>query len=190
MRTFWLLSGTIFLCASVPASADPARDALAEITKCADIADAAERLKCFDAATVGAKTALAAPPPAAPAAPVQQASVQTEEKEEEGGVLSWFGLSRPVTKSEDFGKPSKPVGPKEITEISAGVLEFAKNPLGRSIFILDNGQIWKQIDGDNTEVAEPKRGEAMKVSIETAVFGSYALRIEGRRGIVKVRRLK
>jgi hypothetical protein len=35
--------------------ADPARDALAEVARCADIADAAERLKCFDAAMARVK---------------------------------------------------------------------------------------------------------------------------------------
>ncbi len=186
MRIFWLLSGIMLL--SGPAQADSIRDALADMAKCADIASSAERLQCFDTAAAGAKTALSAPA----AAPVQQqAAVQTEEKDEGGGVLSWFGLSRPVTKSEEFGKPPAPVaGPKEITEISAGVLELAKNAYGRSIFILDNGQVWKQIDGDQTEVDDPKSGETMKVSIETAIFGSYALRIEGHRGIVKVRRIK
>ena len=44
-----------------PARADATRDALLEIAKCADIADSSERLKCFDAAVPGAKSALAAP---------------------------------------------------------------------------------------------------------------------------------
>jgi len=187
MRTFWLLSAAVLI--AVPAQADPARDALSEIAKCAEIADAAERLKCFDAAVGGARSALAAPPPAQP--PVQQAAVKTEE-EEEGGVLAWFGLSKPATKPEEFGRPPQPVaeGPKEITEISASVLELAKNAYGRSLFVLDNGQVWKQIDGDQTDVRDVAKGETMKVTIEKAVFGSYALSIEGRRGIVKVRRVK
>src|SRR6185436_12310831 len=134
MRTFWLLSAAALI--SLPAHADPARDALAAISRCADIASAAERLQCFDGAVSGAKTALAAPPP------VQEAAAQTTQpaEEEGGGVLGWFGLSRPVTKQEDFGKPPVPTGPKEISEISATVLEFAKNAYGRSLFILDNGQ--------------------------------------------------
>lgn len=187
MRIFWFLSAAVLI--AVPAQADPARDALSEIAKCADIADGTERLKCFDAAVGGAKSALAAPPPAQ--APVQKAAVETKE-EEEGGVLAWFGLSKPATKPEEFGRPPQLVaeGPKEITEISAGVLELAKNAYGRSLFVLDNGQVWKQIDGDTTEVRDPAKGETMKVTIEKAVLGSYALRVDGRRGIVKVRRVK
>lgn len=186
MRFFWLLAAAAVVAA--PAQADPARDALAQVAKCADIAAAVERLQCYDTAAQTAKTALNTPAPA----PVQrQAAVQTEE-EDGGGVLEWFGLSRPVTKTEDFGKPPEPVkeGPKEIKEISAGVLELAKNAYGRSIFILDNGQVWKQIDGDQTEVRDPSRDEQLKVTIGTGLFGSYTLKIEGRTGIVKVRRVK
>jgi hypothetical protein len=184
MRSFYLLAAALI--AVAPAQADSARDALAQVAKCADVAAATERLQCYDAAAAVAKTAMSAP---AEAQPVRQAAVQTEQ-EEEGGVLEWFGLSRPVTKTEDFGKPPVPVGPKEIKEISAGVLEFAKSAYGRSIFILDNGQVWKQVDGDLTEVRDPSKGETMKVSIETGMFGSYNLRIEGRTGLVKVRRVK
>ena len=50
--------------------------------------------------------------------------------------------------------------------------------------------MWKQIDGDLTEVRDPSRNEKLKVSIESGMFGSYSLTIEGRTGIVKVRRVK
>lgn len=185
MRIFWLLAAAVVI--SMPAQADPARDALAEIAKCSDIPAAADRLQCYDAAAQGAKTAMSTP---APATVERQAAAQPAQEEEGGGVLSWFGLERPVTKTEDFGKPPVPTGPKEIQQISANVLEFAKNPYGRSLFILDNGQVWKQIDGDQTEVRDPSKGETMKVSIETGMFGSYSLKVEGRTGIVKVRRVK
>lgn len=182
MRAVLVLSAAVLL--AIPVQADPARDALAEVAKCADIAVAAERLACFDKASATAKTALAT-------APVQQAAVETEE--EEGGVLRWFGLAerKPVTKAEDFGKP--PVimeGPKEVTEISATVVEFAKNAYGRSLFILDNGQVWKQVDGDDFEIRAPRKDEVLKVTIEKALMGSFSLTIDGRNGLVKVRRVK
>ena len=186
MRFFWLLAAVVLVAA--PAQADPAHDALAKVAKCADIAAAVERLQCYDTAAADAKTAMSAP---VEAVPLQQASAE----EDEGGVLEWFGLGqkKPVTKPEEFGKPPVPMaasGPKEITEISSSVVELAKNAYGRSIFILDNGQVWKQVDGDTTEVRDPSKGETMKVTIEKAVFGSFSLSIDGRRGIVKVRRIK
>lgn len=185
MRFFCLLA--VGVLAAAPAQAQSARDVLSEVAKCADIAAAKERLECYDAVAGKAKTVMTAP---AEAVPVRQAAAQPAKEEDEGGVLEWFGLSRPVTKEDDFGKPPVPTGPKEIKEITSGVLELAKNPYGRSIFILDNGQVWKQIDGDLTEVRDPSRNEKLKVSIESGMFGSYSLTIEGRTGIVKVRRVK
>jgi hypothetical protein len=185
MRFFWLLAAAVVVAA--PAQADPARDALAEIAKCSDIPAAADRLQCYDAAAQGAKTAMSTP---APVVERQVAAQPGQEEEEGGGVLSWFGLERPVTKTEDFGKPPVPTGPKEIKQISANVIEFAKNAYGRSIFILDNGQVWKQVDGDLTEVRDPSKSETMKVTIETGMFGSYSLKVSDRTGIVKVRRVK
>ena len=99
------------------------------------------------------------------------------------------GLANPPTQAEGFGKPPPP-RPDEITQIRATVLELARTARGRAIFILDNGQTWRQIDGDDTEVRELLPGKTMKVTIATGIFNSYNLTIEGRNGLIKVRRLK
>lgn len=104
-----------------------------------------------------------------------------------------FGLPpprKPVTKAEDFGKPPPPPRPPEIREISATVLEFARTARGRALFVLDNGQTWRQIDADGMRVDEPRPGEAMKVTIALGALESYNLAIDGRNGSVKVRRVK
>ena len=169
----------ITLLAASHAHADATRDALVEIAKCADITDSVERLKCFDAAVPRAKSALTAPP---------------EKAKDEGGILQWFGFPRPdkpVVKTEDFGKPPVPIDvPKEITEITSTVLEFAKTPRGKAVFILDNGQVWRQLDADSTNVLEPPSGTKMKVTIEMGFLNSYNLTIDGRNGLIKVTRLK
>jgi hypothetical protein len=176
MRIHLLLAFALFVAG--PACADATRDALAEIAKCADIADSSERLKCFDAAVPHAKSALTAPAP------------QDAEKR---GLLEWFGFARPskaVTKPEDFGIPAPEPGAGEITEIAATVVEFAKTARGRSIFILDNGQVWRQLDADGTDIPYPRSGTTMKVTIETGWLGSYNLTIAGRNGLTKVFRMK
>src|SRR6267143_4774409 len=99
------------------------------------------------------------------------------------------GLANPPAKAEGFGKPPPP-RPDEVTQIGATVLELAKTARGRAVFILDNGQTWRQIDGDDTDVREPPPGKTMKVTIATGIFNSYNLTIEGRNGLIKVRRLK
>jgi hypothetical protein len=171
-----LLSVALALAAG-SALADATRDALAELAKCADIADSAERLKCFDAAVPRAKSALAAPAPA-PEAPGRS-------------LLEWFGFSRPpppVTKPEEFGKPAPE--PAELSEIRSDVIEYAKTLRGKALFVLDNGQVWRQLDSDGTVVLDPPQGKTMKVVIERGFLGSYNLTIEGRNGLIKVTRLK
>jgi hypothetical protein len=98
-------------------------------------------------------------------------------------------LANPPAKAEGFGKPPPP-RPDEVAQISATVLELAKTARGRAVFILDNGQTWRQIDGDDTDVREPLPGKTMKVTIAAALLNSYSLTIEGRNGLIKVRRLK
>jgi hypothetical protein len=178
MRKFalLLLATCAALVAGAPARADAVRDALVELAKCADIVDAAERLKCFDAAAPRAKSALAAP---------------AEKGKEPTVTVENFGLPlppKPVLKAEEFGKP--PPEPQGITEITVGVLEFAKTPYGKAVFILDNGQVWRQLDADSTNVLPAPPGTKMKVTVEVGFFGGYNLTIEGRNGLIKVTRLK
>jgi len=99
------------------------------------------------------------------------------------------GLANPPALAEGFGKPPPPRADK-IIQISATVLELAKTARGRAIFVLDNGQTWRQLDADDTDVREPPAGKSMKVTIATGIFNSYNLTIEGRNGLIKVRRLK
>jgi hypothetical protein len=154
------------------------RDVVTDMVKCADIQDPPKRLECFDAAAVRARGALAAPPPPPP---------QTKEK----SLMDWFGFSKspPVTRPEDFGKAPEP-GPNEVTQVSSNVLEFAKTVRGKAVFILENGQVWRQIEGDSTVVQPPAPGTTMKVTIETGFLSSYNLTILGQGGIIKVNRLK
>jgi hypothetical protein len=169
------------LCAAAAAvHADPARDALQAVAKCAEITDSAARLACYDAAAPTVKSALGAPAPQA--------------KEREKSLLDWFGLSkpeRPATKPEEFGKPPPAAKePEEITQITASVVELAKTARGKALFVLDNGQVWRQLDADGTEVAFPEPGKTLKVTIEIGFLGSYNLNVEGRNGLIKVTRLK
>ena len=176
MRFFAAILVPLFIAA--PAHADPARDALAEVAKCVDIADSAERLKCFDRAAALAKTALA--PPSRPTG-------------ETRSFLDWFGFSKPPAPpktAEEFGKPAPPPDADGITSVTSSVLEFARTSRGLSVFILENGQIWRQLEGDTSVVRDPAPGAPMKVTIENGFLGSYNLTIEGRHGLIKVTRLK
>jgi hypothetical protein len=89
---------------------------------------------------------------------------------------------------QDFGSPVAP--PVELAQITAVVREFFKTPHGGAVFVLDNGQTWRQLESDNVAVREPDPGKALNVTISRGLFGSYNLAIEGRNRVVKVRRLQ
>ena len=185
-----VLSFAVCAVAALPAMATPAADALTAVAKCADISGTAERLQCFDSAAVGAKHVL-------DDARRQALADQKPDPESEGGLLAWFGFTpeeKPVTKPEDFGQnisvAPKADAPREITEIQSKVLEFAQNAHGKSIFVLENGQVWRQIDGDTTELYYREKDGPMQVKIEKGMLGSFSLSILGKSGSVKVHRVK
>jgi hypothetical protein len=93
-----------------------------------------------------------------------------------------------IPRAEDFGKP--PPRPPEVDQVVATVRELSKTVRGRALFVLDNGQTWRQLEGDDAQVLEPPAGAVLKVTIARGVFGSYNLSIEGRNGMVRVRRIE
>jgi hypothetical protein len=93
-----------------------------------------------------------------------------------------------VPKPADFGRPAARV--PEPAQIVAHVRQVSKTVRGRAIFELDNGQVWRQIDSDDSDIREPAPGAMLKVTIEHGLLDSYNLTIEGRNGLVKVRRIQ
>ena len=179
MRPSAVLFLPLFLASVAHGQTTPsAQEALAEVAKCADVTDGVDRLKCYDRAAAMAKSALAAAP-----------KVAAEKK----SWLDWFGFSKPPSPpqtTEEFGKGAPPAPQGEVTQVTSNVLEFAKTSRGEAVFILENGQIWRQLSGDSTNVKDPPPGTTMRVTIENGVFGSYNLIVEGRNTMVKVTRLK
>lgn len=93
-----------------------------------------------------------------------------------------------VPSPQDFGRPAPQ--PAEVARISAVVREFSKTARGRAVFVLDNGQTWRQLDGDDVRVMDPDPGGVLRVTIEHGALGSYNLVIEGRNGMIRVRRIE
>jgi len=87
-------------------------------------------------------------------------------------------------------KPEPPAGaPEEDQEIRAIVMQVEFSKTQRFIVTLDNGQVWRQIEGDVTRAHFHKSGDAVTVS--HGVFGSYVLVIDGHNlGMFKVHRVR
>lgn len=161
---------------------------------CAAKPDSAARLACFDAiaAKLQSGEAIAAAPaavtpaatpvvPAAPAAPVS-APAPAPAVTPAAPPEARFG-------AETLAKESQKAAgqPEQIDEIHAVISQLAFAANGRAIVTLENGQVWRQIDGD-TSPFRGKQGE--KATIERSLFGSYSLTVEGHNMLIKVNRVR
>jgi hypothetical protein len=184
--------------AAPPPSPIAPQDVLEAIGRCAAITDNTARLSCYDALTPRVKDALAAPPEALP-------GNRTPTAEEE---RSWFGFdlsslfgaspSQQTTPAQ-FGSDRLPsvhaqeqTAAAEVDTITAGVTEVSFTPFGRFIVFLDNGQVWRQIEGD-TDLATfsfRKPAKDNKVMISRGLIGSYNLSINDSNRTFKVTRVK
>jgi hypothetical protein len=180
---------------NVAAWAGPRDDALEAVGRCAGVTDAQARLACYDAAAPRLKQALGTPPTSLDHAP-------TKAEQE-----SWFGFdlgdlfgggsSAPST-PEQFGKERTVEAQAEraveeqrgIDSISAGVTEFAYTPFGQFIVFLDNGQVWRQLQGDADRAHFKSNARDNRVTVSRGALGSYNLSINGSGKIYKVTRVK
>lgn len=186
-----VLTGFLLLGLAVPAQAEEFGDVLRAMDQCSVISDKDQRLACYDQVSPQVKAAIARLPRTAP-------PTEAEQK-------SWFGFdfgdifgSTPnqQTSPDKFGSdrlPTPPPAPGEtappapIESIGAKVAEFAYTPFGKFIVFLDDGQVWRQLEGDSDK-ANFRKGDT--VTISRGFIGSYNLSIDGSAKMFKVKRVK
>jgi hypothetical protein len=165
-------------------------DVSAGLSRCLAMGDAQARLACYDdlarsvapplthvAAPVAPTPPVVAPPP--PQATFGQPDQATQTTPEQFGSESLPRQEAP-----------KPEAPKEIDSIAATVTEYAKNPFGKFIVFLDNGQVWRQLQGDSGEARFNRKPSDNKVRIERGLLGSYTLLLNDSAKTFKVERIK
>ena len=185
-----LVSSLIFVTTGSLASE---RDTVLEaMGRCAAIADGQQRLACYDKVAPRLKQALATPPTSLDHEP-------TKSEQE-----SWFGFdigdlfgggSAAPTTPEQFGKERtqehKEVREREeIDSISAGVTEVAFTPFGQFIVFLDNGQVWRQLQGEPERAHFRSNAKENRITISRGALGSYNLKLNDSVKIYKVTRVK
>lgn len=195
-----LLVAAIFSCG--PALAGPKEDVLHDFSLCADIGNDASRLACFDSLTQRVK-ALVPRPAVAPAPNVASAPPPApSRKEQESGFGHDMGsqaatMPSQQTTPEQFGSDRLPPPPQEsanapaeLDKITAGVSDVAFTPFGKFIVFLDNGQIWRQLEGDSGHAHFRKNPKSNKVTISRGLLGSYNLTVNDSNALFKVTRVK
>jgi len=183
------------LCALPCGAAEP----LAGILACRALTDAAARLVCFDRETAalasGSAAALTAAPAtaapltavpatAAPATAVPPAAAQATAatsaaaRAHPAPVLDAqqsFGLSGSAIAANEEASGARP--PK-VSKIESRVVALALTGNGRTLFTLDNKQVWRQLESEGDMLA--KLGDTATIS--RGLLGSYWLQLKNGRG--------
>ena len=185
-----LLFAAALCLAPVLAQAAPRDTLLNALGQCAALTEAPARLACYDKLAPQFQLAAQAAAPA----PVTKAQKE-----------SWFGLDifgggedKPQTTPQQFGEERVEKTPEqaeeakkeEVQSISARLTDYARNPFGKFIVFLDNGQVWAQLTGDTGKAQFAKSAKDNVVHIERAFMGSYSMTISGNVKLFKVRRIK
>jgi len=176
--------------------ATPRDEVLESLQKCASVTDDKARLACYDGLVRPAQAALARPPEP------QEATHPPTQQEQK----SWFGFDlsglfgaspSQQTTPQQFGKENLPatkekeeVAAAEVDSITANVTEYAFTPFGKFIVFLDNGQIWRQLQGDSDHAMFNKVAKDNKVVIQRGFIGSYNMTLNDSSRVYKVERIK
>lgn len=185
-----------FVFAASGALAGARDDVIAAMGKCATLTDDKARLACYDALSPQVKEALGSPPNSLPG---NRAPTEDEQK-------SWFGFNldslfgsspEQQTTPQQFGSDKlatvhaqEQSAAQTVDSISAGVTDYAFTPFGKFIVFLDNGQVWRQEEGDADRAFFRKVPKDNTVTIGRGLLGSYNLKINDSEKIYKVTRVK
>jgi hypothetical protein len=109
-----------------------------------------------------------------------------DEDRAQTGNPAEFGAETVRAQQPAAGEPERPA---PIDHIKAGVATVAFNPNGRFTVTLDNGQVWKQLEGDSGIARFKNKGHDV-VTISRGILGSYNLVLEGQTALFKVKRVR
>lgn len=162
-------------CALPCAAADP----LAPVLACRSISDSAARLSCFDRETAALATV-----PAAAAAPAAQAAAPAPPEHPAPALDAQqsFGLSGSAIAANEEAAGARPA---KIAKIESRVVGLSLTGNGRTVFTLENSQMWRQVESDGDMLA--KLSDVATIS--RGLLGSYWLQLKSGRGC-KVTRIR
>lgn len=175
MKRKIILVATAAALLSTPATAAQRRAATTEtpamvqrLLACRALADAAQRLACFDRETTALSQAVA-----------RRDVVVIDRQRVTAARRSLFGFSVPSFGGLFGGDEN------EVKEIQSTVAGVGRNPEGGLTIKLADGSTWSQTD-DAPLALRPERGQ--KVVVRRGLLGSFRLSVGGQPGI-KVKRI-
>ena len=95
----------------------------------------------------------------------------------------------PRASDDDFGLPPKIGDRPAESGLSSNVVWYDDvYNIGHPIFVLENGQVWQETDGEG-RVEIPVR-PPFGISIKKGMFGDFQMKVDGKTGFMRVKRLK
>jgi hypothetical protein len=157
------------------ATAVGAQDSLpAQLGVCLQVTGTLQRLACYDRVAHAVS-----PPPRSAPRPATNFPPATVAAPPIAAAPSGLGSERlPRVAS---------AAPKAPQQMIAGVASVSYDGRGRFTITLDNGQVWRQLDGD-TALLKGTRFPAVRIS--RGALGSYDLNIVGRNASYRVSRVQ
>ena len=135
---------------------------------CTAILSDAERLACYES-TVKAFSS--------------EARAIAERREAQSAKLAAAAaVAAAAQKSDSFGRASE----SRIESIESTLKEVLTDSSGKSVFIFENGQIWRQADGFRLPNVRP----GVSVTVKRGAMGSYRLLVAGSNRTAQVVRMR
>jgi hypothetical protein len=175
------------LAAAFPAAAQTVDDLVA----CAAISRDAERLTCYDAKVAAASPAARA---AAERRAVESARLRANDAAAAAAAeLAQKAAARAARKADFGGETITARGderfkpdPEQVQEVETTLTEQLTNSQGTNVFLLGNGQAWRQVD--TASLPNLHNGDAVKLS--RAALGGFHLKFLRSKRFVAVRRVR
>jgi len=177
-----VFTALIIALGAVPASAQPLQQ---QLSRCLAIPGVLQRLNCYDSAAKGAGI-----PPLASVAPVPVPHTTAPAPAYRAPV--------PATPVPAYAPPAPSLGSERLPSaiaaarrpenaVTAGVSAVTYDGTGRFTMTLDNGQVWRQLSGDQVML----RGTRFSTAhITRGALGSYDLTVDDRHASYRVTRLQ
>ncbi len=194
--THFLLAAAVALTGCSGGLSQSDKQAVVATVSCRDIASDAERLACLDNASAAlAKTSIVREDAEGERTPYVFAEnnavaegtdtpAPTEKAQSETAPEADFGGERLRARKEQREKGRR-------QSLTAQIVEIVVNPFDKVTVTLDNGQVWRQLDGDDRTVLFPADGpEVYTAQIKQGLFGNYMMKIVERDRTIRVRRIE
>lgn len=159
---------------------------LSDVQACKAQEDDKERLSCFDrmflslAPTQPDRVAIFSRDKVPTSLEAQAFNKDVLGGTSESNVDNQFGAERL--------KRKKMANKEQSPDVNAVAVKITRNRFGKYTVTLDNGQVWRQIQGDTTRLFISE--EEPVIRIRRGSFGSYTLKVPSSKRPIRVKRVK